>query len=155
MRLLACSVLVIVAAVAVRDVATEERIDQDVYWKIRQEATNNSKVLATLHALTDVYGPRLTGSPQLKAAGEWAIEQMHAWGLRNGRLEPWDFGAAYGREGWTNDRLAVHLVSPVRDALVVEALAWTPGTDGPVRAEAFALTLPQRPTRESLAADSD
>lgn len=55
MRLLACSVLVIVAAVAVRDVATEERIDQDVYWKIRQEATNNSKVLATLHALTDVY----------------------------------------------------------------------------------------------------
>ena len=155
MRLLACAVLVIVVAVAVRDVATEERIDQDVYWKIRQEATNNSKVLATLHALTDVYGPRLTGSPQLKAAGEWAIEQMHAWGLRNGRLEPWDFGAAYGREGWTNDRLAVHLVSPVRDALVVEALAWTPGTNGPVRAEAFALTLPQRPTAESLAADLD
>jgi hypothetical protein len=155
MRLLACSVLVIVAAVAVRDVATEERIDQDVYWKIRQEATNNSKVLATLHALTDVYGPRLTGSPQLKAAGEWAIEQMHAWGLRNGRLEPWDFGAAYGREGWTNDRLAVHLVSPVKDALVVEALAWTPGTNGPVRAEAFALTLPQRPTQEALAADLD
>ena len=84
----------------------------------------------TLHMLTDVYGPRLTGSPSLKAAGEWAIEQMHAWGLKNGRLEPWDSGAG---QGWTNERLAAHIVAPVKDALVVEALAWTPGTKGVVR----------------------
>jgi hypothetical protein len=149
---LACGVAAIVAP---GPVAAEERIDHDVYWKIRQEATNNSKILDTLHVFTDVYGPRLTGSPNLKAAGEWAVQQMHAWGLRNGRLEPWDFGAAYGRAGWTNDRLAVHIVSPVRDALVVEALAWTPGTSGPVRAEAVSLTLPQRPTQESLTAELD
>jgi len=155
MRPFACSVLVIVAAVAIRDVATEERIDHDIYWKIRQEATNNSRILDTLHVLTDLYGPRLTGSPNLKVAGEWAIQQMQGWGLKNGRLEPWDFGAAYGRGGWTNDRLAVHIVSPVRDALVVEALAWTPGTNGPVRAAAVALTLPERPTRESLTAELD
>ncbi len=152
MRKRVCLLLAIVAVAAVREVATEERIDHDVYWKIRQEATNNSKILDTLHALTDVYGPRLTGSPSLKAAGEWAIQQMHGWGLKNGRLEPWDFGTAYGRGGWTNDRLAAHVVSPVKDALVVEALAWTPGTTGAVRAPAVQLTLPQRPTKESLAA---
>ena len=61
-------------------VAAQERIDHDVFWKIRQEGTVNSSILDTLHVLTDVYGPRLTGSPNLKAAGEWAIEQMHAWG---------------------------------------------------------------------------
>jgi hypothetical protein len=93
-----------------------------------------------------VYGPRLTGSPNLKAAGEWAIEQMHAWGLKGGRLEPWDFA----RSGWTNERLAAHIVSPVKDALVAEALAWTPGTQGIVRAQAVQLTLPQRPTRDVL-----
>jgi hypothetical protein len=135
--------LVVVGAVAV---AAQERIDHDVFWKIRQEGTNNSKILPTLHMLTDVYGPRLTGSPNLKAAGEWAIEQMHAWGLKAGRLEPWDFA----RSGWTNERLAAHILSPVKDVLVAEALAWTPGTDGVVRAQAVQLTLPQRPTRDVL-----
>jgi carboxypeptidase Q len=75
---------------------------------------------------------------------------MHAWGLRNGKLVAWDFGAAYGRAGWTNDRLAAHIISPVKDALVAEALAWTPGTKGAVRAAAVQVTLPQRPTKESL-----
>jgi hypothetical protein len=135
---------------AVVSLQAEERIDQEMFWKIRKEATDNSRILQTLHTLTDVYGPRLTGSPQLKAAGEWVIAQMHAWGLTNGKLEPWDFHAAYGREGWTNDRLAAHLVSPVKDALVAEALAWTPGTKGAVRGGAVQLVLPQRPTQRTL-----
>ena len=145
-----CVVLVGVITVVV---AAEERIDQDVYWKIRREAMTNSTILQTVHILTDLYGPRLTGSPNLKAAGEWVVKQMQEWGLKNGTLEPWDFGAAYGRPGWTNDRLSAHIVSPVKDALVVEALAWTPGTNGPVHAQAVRLTLPQRPTRDTLAAE--
>ena len=132
------------AAVAVQ---AQERIDQEMVWKIRAEGTDHSRILQTLHTLTDVYGPRLTGSPNVKAAGEWVIQQMHAWGLTNGKLEPWDFA----RSGWTNDRLTAHIVSPVKDALVAEALAWTPGTRGAVRAGAVQLVLPQRPTKESLA----
>lgn len=135
---------VILAAVV--SAAAEERIDHEMYWKIRQEAIGNSKILQTVHVLTDVYGPRLTGSPNLKAAGEWAIGQLHAWGLKNGHLEPWDFG----RVGWTNERLSVHIVSPVKDALVAEVLAWTPGTNGVVQASAVQMPLPQRPTREVL-----
>jgi len=148
-RLLYFSLAIIVAGAA--SVATEERIDHDVYWKIRQEATSNSKILQTLHVLTDLYGPRLTGSPNLKAAGEWAIEQAHGWGLTNGHLEPWD----WGRPGWANERLSAHLVSPVKDALVAEVVAWTPGTSGVVRAAALQMTLPQRPTRDVLTAHLD
>ena len=96
-------------------VGAQERVDHDMFWKIRQEGTQNSQILQTLHVLTDVYGPRLTGSPNAKAAGEWAVERMQAWGLRNGRLEPWDFN----RVGWVNERLTAHIVSPVKDALVV------------------------------------
>ena len=77
----------------------EERIDAEINAKIRKEAQDNSKILRTMHYLTDVYGPRLTGSPNLKAAGEWAIKEMASWGFVNGHLEPWDFG----RPGWTND----------------------------------------------------
>ena len=128
--------------------AAEERIDHDVLWKIRQEGTRHSSIMHSLHMLTDVHGPRLTGSPQLKAAGEWAIQQMHAWGMTNGRLEPWEFG----RTGWTNERLSAHIVSPVRDALVAEALSWTPGTPGIVRGQAMTIVMPQRARRAELAA---
>src|SRR5688572_595681 len=72
---------------------------------------------------------------------------MQRWGMKNGHLEPWDFG----RVGWTNERLTAHIVSPVKDALVVEALAWTPGTNGTARGQAVRVTLPQRPTKDSLA----
>jgi hypothetical protein len=126
--------------------AAEERIDHDVFWKIRQEGIGSSSIMHTVHMLSDVFAPRLTGSPQLKAAGEWAVQQMHAWGLKNGRLEPWEFG----RTGWTNERLTAHLVSPVRDALVVEALGWTPGTNGVVRGPAIAITMPQGARRAEL-----
>ena len=136
MRRLSYLLLALIGVVTVVSVAAQERIDQGVYWKIRQEATGNSKILQTLHMLTDVYGPRLTGSPNLKAAGEWAIEQMHAWGMKNGHLEPWD----WGKPGWTNERLSAHIVSPVKDALVVEALAWTPGTNGVARGQALQMT---------------
>jgi len=132
-------------------VAAQERVDHDVFWKIRQEGTNNSSVLHTVHQFSDVYSPRLTGSPQLKAAGDWAIEQMHAWGMKNGHLEPWDFG----RPGWTNERLAAHIVSPVKDALVAEVLAWTPGTNGVLRGPAVSITLPQGVTRAALDAHLD
>ena len=126
--------------------AAEERPDEAVFWKIRQEATARSQILQTVHVLTDVYGPRLTGSPNLKAAGEWAIQQMTSWGLKNGHLEPWDFG----HDGWANERVTAHLVSPAKDALVVEVLAWTPGTKGVARGQAVQITLPARATAAEL-----
>lgn len=127
-------------------VPASEPIDARVNWDIRREATTNSQVLDTLHYLTDVYGPRLTGSPNLEAAGRWAVDRMTTWGLANGALEPFDFGHA----GWLNERLSVHLVSPVKDALVAEVLAWTPGTGGVVQGEAYLLTVPSDPTAGEL-----
>jgi carboxypeptidase Q len=54
-----------------------------------------------------------------------------------------------------NERLTAHLVSPVKDALVGEVLAWTPSTNGVVRAAAFQLTPPERPSAEALASYLD
>ena len=140
---------VIVTALLIRGVvAGQDRVDEDAIWKIRREATTNSQVLKTVQVLSDVYGPRPTGSPNLKAAGEWAIAQLGSWGLERGRLEPWEWGFP----GWQNERLTAHIVSPVKDHLVAEALGWTPGTDGPVRAPAVQITLPVRPTRAVLTA---
>ncbi len=126
--------------------AAQERPDDAMFWKIRQEATSRSQILPTIHVLTDVYGPRLTGSPNLKAAGEWAVQQMSSWGLKNGHLEPWDFG----HPGWSNERVTAHMIAPAKDSLVVEVLAWTPGTSGVARGEAVQITLPERPTAAEM-----
>ena len=124
----------------------EESTDPEIQIKIRDQGMYYSEIMRTMHYLTDVYGPRLTGSPNLKAAGEWAIRQMHSWGLQNGHLEPWDFG----HPGWLNERLTAHILSPVKDHLVCEALAWTPSTNGTVTAQAFQIIPPERPAKAEL-----
>ena len=139
------------AVLTLPSVGAGESAIGDVLWQIRREGTDRSQIMETLHVLTDVYGPRLTGSPNLKAAGEWAVQQLGSWGLKHGRLEPWDFG----HPGWTNERFSAHLVAPVRDALVGEVLAWTPSTRGPARAAVVELVVPDEPTPEELAAALD
>src|SRR4029079_8344993 len=118
----------------------------DMLSRIRREAMDHSQIMKTMHMFTDLYGPRLTGSPNHKAAAEWAVKQMTAWGLENAHLEPWDFK----HPGWLNERLTAHLISPVKDPLVCEVLAWTPSTKGTVQASAYQLVLPERPTQEQL-----
>jgi carboxypeptidase Q len=118
----------------------------DMLGRIRKEAMERSQIMKTMHMFTDLYGPRLTGSPNHKAAAEWAVKQMTAWGLENAHLEPWDFK----HPGWLNERLTAHLISPVKDPLVCEVLAWTPSTKGTIQAKAYHLVLPERPTQEQL-----
>ena len=77
------------AALLVAPAAGQERLNADINAKIRTEENSHSQIMRTLHFLTDVYGPRVTGSPNLKAAGEWAIKTMESWGFSNGHLEPY------------------------------------------------------------------
>jgi carboxypeptidase Q len=144
-------VALVVSAFMVPITLAQEKIDTDMVAKIRREATEHSQILNTLHMLTDVYGPRLTGSPNAKAAGDWVVKRTTEWGLKNAHLEPWNFG----HDGWLNERTSAFIVSPVKDTLVVEALSWTPGTNGAVTASVVQLDAPGRPTKEQLAAYLD
>lgn len=124
----------------------QSQSDKDLLERIRKEAMTNSQIMKTMHMFTDVYGPRLTGSPNHKRSAEWAVKQMTEWGLTNGHLHAWDFK----HPGWLNERLSAHIVAPVKDSLVAEVLAWTPGTRGVVRANAYQMILPERPSQEQL-----
>lgn len=114
--------------------------------QIQKEGMENSQIMKTIHYLTDVYGPRLTGSPNHKASAEWVTRQMTAWGMENAALEPWEFGYP----GWVNDRASGFITSPVQDSLVFEVLAWTPGTKKAVKGQAFQMILPESPTQDDL-----
>src|SRR5881392_1228780 len=72
----------------------------DPIARIRDEGLNRSEVMKTLSYLTDVIGPRLTGSPNMKRANEWTRDTMARWGLENAHLEAW---GPFGR-GWTLKR---------------------------------------------------
>jgi carboxypeptidase Q len=123
----------------------------DINKRIRAEETDHSQIMHTMHFLTDIYGPRLTGSPNHKAAAEWAIKQMKEWGLQNAHLEPWDFG----HPGWMNERASGYIVAPIHDQLTFKVLAWTPGTKGTVTAQVVQIVPPEKPKKEDLAAYLD
>jgi len=106
--------------------------DLNAIYQIKEEGFNHSQVMDLMSYLTDVYGPRLTNSPNLKQAADWATGKMKEWQLANVHLEPW---GPFGR-GWSNERFSLQVISPRPFPLVAYAKAWTPGTNGVVTGEA-------------------
>src|SRR5260370_34505163 len=86
----------------------EEKVDLAAINRIKTQAFEHSKVMDHAFYLTDVYGPRLTGSPGLKAAAEWAVKQFTAWGLVDAGMEKW---GPFGR-GWSQ----VKFSAPLKEA---------------------------------------
>ena len=97
--------------------------------QIRQEGFHNSKVMEIEGQLTDVIGPRLTGSPAMKRANDWTREQFTEWGLANSHLESFNFG-----RGWANDYTQVRMVAPENAQIIAYPKAWTVSTNGVLRA---------------------
>ena len=119
---------VVAAILAAAPAALARRPDPDVLRAIREEGFQRSEALEIVSWLSDVYGPRVTGTPAIEAAKEWAAGRMRSWGLRV-REERF----AYGR-GWSLERFHAHLIEPQVMPIIGYPRAWTPGTDGPVTA---------------------
>jgi hypothetical protein len=108
-----------------------EAVDLGMMTRIRDEGLHRSQVMDILTQLTERIGPRLTGSPQLKAANDWAMATMASWGMVNTHLEGFPFG-----RGWSYSHVAVHMTKPHAEPLFAIPKAWTPGTQGPLRGAA-------------------
>lgn len=104
--------------------------------KIREEGMKNSQVMQTLGYLSDVIGPRLTGSPGLKRANEWTRTKFSEWGLENAHLEAW---GPFGR-GWTLKRYSAQITEPQCVPLIGFPKAWSPGTGGEITGPIIHLT---------------
>src|SRR5882672_7991823 len=103
----------------------------EIIAKIRDEGFNRSQVMATLSYLTDVIGPRLTGSPQLQRANEWTRDKMTNWGLINAHVEPWGY---FGR-GWSLKRFSAQIIEPQAIPLIGYPKAYSPSLKSPLVAE--------------------
>ncbi|MBK6750254.1 MAG: M20/M25/M40 family metallo-hydrolase [Acidobacteria bacterium] len=98
---------------------------KEVIDKIKDEGMNRSQVMQTLSYMTDVIGPRLTGSPGMKRGNDWTRETLEKWGLQNAHLESW---GPFGR-GWTLKRFSAMVDGPVAFPVIAYPKAWSPGTD--------------------------
>jgi hypothetical protein len=132
--LAACSLAILPALAQAPDLAS---IDS----QLRAQETKDSQLMWWLHEVTDVYGPRLTGSPGLRAAQDFAVGQMEKWGFSNVHLEAWNFN----HPGWQNWELEANTISPFQQPLNVRAVSWTPGTNGPVEGTVVVIDPPQPP----------
>src|SRR4051794_38661231 len=135
------ALVVCAAAAALPLGAAGEKIDYEGINKIKQLGLNpqTSEVMEISSWLTDVYGPRLTGSPNTQKAGEWAVAKMKEWGLQHVALEPWTDKNGFDR-GWVNEKFYMAAVSPQAFPIVGTPTAWTPGTNGLLRGEVALVT---------------
>ena len=106
--------------------------DPGVIGKIEDEGLQHSQIMEVIGYLTDVYGPRLTNSPNIREAGEYTVKTLNSWGLANVHEEPW---GPFGR-GWSNELFEASEVSPRHFPLIAYPKAWTSGTGGFITAEA-------------------
>lgn len=109
----------------------QEPVNHDAVQKIRTEGLNNSKALDIAYHITDVSGPRLSNSPGLKRAQDWAVKYFKEMGLQNVHLEAWgDFG-----KGWQVDKYYAATTKPFYRPIIASPKAWTPGTNKPIKSE--------------------
>src|SRR5712671_1103122 len=107
-----------------------ERLNLDAIQKIKTEASRQSQLMEVARNITTVAGPRMTNSPNVRAAGEYARKKLVEWKLDDVRLETWYFG-----NGWTSDKFSMKLASDPNLAFLAYSKPWTPGTNGPITAE--------------------
>jgi carboxypeptidase Q len=131
-----CVVLLLISAAPAQEQGSD-KVDLDALTQIKREAFQHSQVMENLFNISEVYGPRINNSRNHRAAAEWAMQQMKAWGLQNVHLEKWGpFGY-----GWQIKKYYGALETPAYASLIGFPLAWTPGTNGPVTAEAVLAPL--------------
>ena len=110
---------------------TAPKMPSDAIPRLMDEGTNRSQVMEIASYLTDVIGPRLTGSTGLRRADEWTRDHMAEWGLTNAHLEAWGpFGY-----GWTLKRFTAQVTEPQCIPLIAVPRAWTPGLEKPLAGE--------------------
>lgn len=92
------------------------------------EVKSRSEIMKNLQYISDVIGPRLTGSKNLERANKWTADKMKEYGLENVHLEPWEIPI-----GWERGTANMKVIEPETNMqLLVASGGWRPGTNGKV-----------------------
>jgi carboxypeptidase Q len=131
-------------SISARVLFAQEQANISVIERISQEALQNSQVMEHAFFLSDVYGPRLTGSPGFQAAGTWVMKRLQEFGLKNVRKEQIGWG-----RGWSYKKFSVHMLEPQRAALIGSPGPWSSSVNGQASGEPILAPAPTDITRET------
>src|SRR5476651_331341 len=126
---LLCSALLVAGTISA--FAQDDTPEPTMTARIREEGLNHSQVMDIALHLTDVSGPRLSGSPCLKRAQDWAVNQLKSWGLVNAKREDW---GKFGK-GWEIQKNYAAMTVPYYHAIIAIPKAWTPSTKGLIKGD--------------------
>ena len=126
------SALVLFAPASALAQIAQEEVDLAIIQQIREEGFERSQLIETIRYLTEVIGPRLTGSPGMMEANEWTASKMREWGFENVVIEPW---GEFGR-GWESVSYAGRIVTPFTQPLHAHPVGWTGSTSGTITGQA-------------------
>jgi len=132
-----CLAVAVLAVLIAGAAAAQEKIDLQVLQRIRQEGLENSKIADLMVYLCDIYGPRLSESPQYRKAAEWVVGRLKETGLVNAATEPY---GTFGR-GWELQKFYGAMTAPQYMPLIAYPKAWTSGTNGIVKGPAVLLDV--------------
>ena len=110
----------------------QELVDTAVVSRLKDEGFKRSKLMANLSMLTDVYGPRLTNSPNYKKAADYAKATLESYGVQNVQIDYW--GEEFGR-GWQLKKFSLQSIEPSSTPLVAYPKGWSPGIKGTLLAD--------------------
>lgn len=109
---------------------TKEKINQEIVAQIKKEAQENSKALDNLNYIADVYGPRITGSPQYYEAAKWAKNRLQEWGL-DAKLDDYENNL----RGWHYESYSVQMTAPSFMTINALPYIWSDSTNGVIESE--------------------
>src|SRR5262245_60954296 len=120
-------VLLTVTVCAWTAIQAQVPVDLAVVARIKQEALTRSQVMDHLGWMSDVYGPRITGTPNYQRAADWAVKRLNEFGLANVHQERFAFG-----QGWRVERFSAHIVSPEPQPIIGFPRTYSPSTKGTI-----------------------
>jgi len=120
--------IALILALSLSNAFPAEVIDEDANARIRNESLRRSEVGKTLEYLSDVYGPRLIGTPRYLDMVEWATVQLLEWGIEN----VWTERYGDNLRGWEVESFSATMTSPSFAQLNAQPVCCSDGTGGVV-----------------------
>jgi hypothetical protein len=115
-----------------------EKVDLNMIYKIKQEGQRNSAIEELAFGLTDLVGPRLTGSTGNTRGNEWAKKKMEELGFQNVRIEE---ARDFSRGGWDNLKTYAAMTAPYYVNFACNPVAWSGSTNGQIKSEVILMDV--------------
>ncbi|WP_455620449.1 M20/M25/M40 family metallo-hydrolase [Parabacteroides sp.] len=116
-------------------------LNEELAFRVKNEAFNKSKIEELSQFMTDDLGSRLAASQMKLRAEKMVIGKLGELGLSNPRAE---FAFEFTKGGWDNEKNYVAMTVPYYCSFAANPKAWSGSTNGLVKGECVAIDVKEK-----------